>query len=839
MGAAGWVGLDPTLQFIGELAAGIPPQSLDIRLGGLALSGRVRTSRRGGRTTFRFPCPEVGARGVLQISAGGVALLGGNRRWPPDFALDGRSEATARRISGWVRLGWLPAEPVRLVFEDEDGRCHRAKTRNVALTGFRWPFGIDLRRAGLRGSRIRISAELPDGRREPLPDTPLLLARAVGLKGKARLPLPRWRTKKTTVKRLRLAVPRRAPAVDVIIPVYRGRQETLACIDSVLKTTAKRARVIVVDDATDDAALATALDRLAAGGRITLMRNEQNLGFVRSVNRALAIAAGHDVVLLNSDTLVFEDWLQRLRVAAYSAPRVGTVTPLSNDASIASYPRKGGAPIEPAEAAALHKLAAWTHPGVSTEVPVGVGFCVYLRHDCVRQVGELDAAVFGMGYGEETDFCMRARRRGWSHRIAADVYVYHSGGRSFGARRNALQYRSQRLMNLRYPGYDRYIAGFQAQDPLEPVRRRLDQRRLISFEGQFVLLVSLALDGGVERFIDERSRQIRALGLFPLVLKPFKPGNRRQCELRTAALDVPNLRYDIPADLPELISLLRRLRIESIEMSHFLDLDARVIDALRGLGIPYDVVLHDYAWICPRVTLIDGSGRYCQEPEVAVCRVCVRKNGTQIGETISVPALRTRSHTWLAGARQVVAPSADTAMRYSRYFPDVGIQIRPHRTVDAQRTQLAALPQRAAVRVGLIGAIGLHKGYDVLLACARDAVARGLALEFIVVGYTRDDQTLLRTRKVFVTGRYAEREAEQLLRRERPDIVWLPSVWPETWCYALDHAISAGLPVFAFDLGAIAERLRSRSSGVLLPLATPPGEINDRLLAYGADNRVF
>ena len=65
-----------------------------------------------------------------------------------------------------------------------------------------------------------------------------------------------------------------------------------------------------------------------AAGRITLLRNEKNLGFVGSVNRALALHSSHDIVLLNSDTLVFGDWLQRLSAAAYSASRVGTVTPL-------------------------------------------------------------------------------------------------------------------------------------------------------------------------------------------------------------------------------------------------------------------------------------------------------------------------------------------------------------------------------------------------------------------------------------------------------------------------------------------------------------------------------
>jgi hypothetical protein len=141
------------------------------------------------------------------------------------------------------------------------------------------------------------------------------------------------------------------------------------------------------------------------------------------------------------------------------------------------------------------------------------------------------------------------------------------------------------------------------------------------------------------------------------------------------------------------------------------------------------------------------------------------------------------------------------------------------------------------MRVVLLGAIGEHKGYSVLLACARDARSRRLPLEFIVIGFTSKDAPLLATGKVFITGPYSEVEVPHLLRREQPDIAWLPSVWPETWCYTLDYALVAGLPVVAFDLGAIAERLRASDAGMLLPLELNPVQINDRLLALAAGSR--
>ena len=835
VGAPGWVGRGPGLELLGELARQESTNVLDIRIDGrTSFSQLLRRGTDGARRQrFSVPAPAASHDRPLEIRIHGVPLAGSPLSVPADFGFDGRVTTRGARLSGWARLGWLPAARVRLRLEDETGRRAHLQTDPPAIPGQGLPFLGKLRAAGLRGSIIGIEARLPDGRWQPLPDSPVLLERAIIRSPRTSSRLKAWVGRPV---RARTGLIEGAPLTDVIIPVYRGREETLACISSVLATIGEDARVIVVDDATDDAALAAALDRLHVAGRITLLRNRVNQGFVASVNRGMSVHTAHDVVLLNSDTLVFDDWLTRLRVTAYSGSAVGTVTPLSNSGSITSYPYAQGAQVSPEFAAALHAMAGATHPGRSVEIPVGVGFCLYIRRDCLRAVGEFDA-VFGKGYGEEVDFCLRARRHGWSQRLAADVYVYHAGGLSFGGRRAALLERSRRIINLRYPGYDAHIASFQARDPVRVLRRRLDEHRLSAFQGRFVLLVSLAMSGGVERFVTERCRELRSQGLHPLILRPAASGDTRRCELWTEALELPNLHFDIPSELPAVSGLLRALRLEAIEIQHFLHLDARVIDAVRALPVPYDLFVHDYAWICPRVTLIDGSGRYCGEPAVSVCQRCVSKNGSNLGERISVPALRSRSSGWLRGARRVLAPSLDTAARLRKHFPGIEVQVRPHAAPELPAAPPPRAQDRKILRIALLGAIGDHKGYQVLLACARNARLRRLPLEFVVIGYTCNDAPLLATGKVFVTGRYSESEAPHLLRREQPDVVWLPSVWPETWCYALDHALGTGLPVVAFDLGAIAERLRAAGTGVLLPLELAPREINEsfvRLLASPA-----
>jgi glycosyltransferase involved in cell wall biosynthesis len=137
----------------------------------------------------------------------------------------------------------------------------------------------------------------------------------------------------------------------------------------------------------------------------------------------------------------------------------------------------------------------------------------------------------------------------------------------------------------------------------------------------------------------------------------------------------------------------------------------------------------------------------------------------------------------------------------------------------------------------VVGGIGIEKGFDVLLACAQDAAARGLSLEFVVVGYTIDDASLHATGRVFVTGVFKPEEMPDLIVRQGANLGFLPSIWPETWCFAMSEMWRANLNVVAFDIGAQAERIRSAGRGQLLPLGLPPARVNDFLQGQirGAD----
>lgn len=832
--APGWMALSSELRLLGEIRLPSP--------GGLKLAAdgrklvpeevpRPEEKRDTGFAVFNSSLKMLSSPATVTAEIGGAALLGSGIPFPPDFAFDGRSNIDGRRLTGWVRIGWAPHLSPRLVIRDERGSQRAMEAGPLEGDRRRRNFELDLAAEGLRGGQITVFARLPGGRTEALPDAPLLRAKAVPSMGRADA-TPTRRTPQAGPA----ASPRLAPTA-VVVPVYRGEVETLACLESVRTTIPRGTRLIVVDDGSPEPALAAALDKLAAEGVIELLRNTHNQGFPAAVNRAFEATAGHDVLLLNSDAVVAGDWLTRLRRAAYSAPDVGTVTPFSDAGSIASYPAEGKSALNSAALAKIDKLAAAVNAGLTVEIPTGVGFCLYIRADCLAATGGFDAETFGPGYGEENDFCLRAHHLGWRHLMAADVFVRHVGGRSFGRRRQALMDRNLRLLNLRYPGYDAMVQCFIAADPIRPCRRRLDEARLTEAGGKHVLLVTLALDGGVATALEERRRELRTKGLLPVILKPEgdraskdRQGRSPRCRLVAEDESLGDLLYDLPGDLPLLRALLGRLPLSHVELHHFLDHDPRTIELVRGLGAPVDIHVHDYAWLCPRITLLAGNGRYCGEPPIRACERCLKTHGGRLGHSLTVAALRRRSARWLDAARHVIVPTEDTKRRLIHHFPGIAPVVRPLEA-PPEPGRLGLIPRgTGTVRVALIGGIGIHKGYDYLLACAADAARRDLPLEFVVIGHTENDDRLMSTGKAFITGRYDEQELETLLRRERPHLVWFASVVPETWCFALSHAIRAGLPVHAFELGALGERLAGQPYATLLSPDLAPSALNRHFL---------
>ena len=609
--------------------------------------------------------------------------------------------------------------------------------------------------------------------------------------------------------------------IDVIIPVYRGLAATRRSIESALAARcAQPHELVVIDDASPEPPVSEWLRALAASGRITLLAHPENRGFVASVNEGMRLHPDRDVVLLNSDTEVPPGWLDRLAACAAREPQAGTVTPFSNNATICSYPRFAEVNALPApfDVASLDALFASENAGHAVDIPTAVGFCMFITRKALDAVGLFDEEAFGRGYGEEVDFCMRASRLGLRHLLCADVFVYHQGEVSFGAGGGETRLRAQAIVDRRYPEFQALLAEFIAREPARPWRRRVDLARLARSPRPRILFVTHAWGGGVARHVDD--------------LASLLAGDCEVLVLRPAGEDAVELRwqregeelaawFESAAQWDELVQTLRGIGVSRVHFHHVHGLPRQVLQLGPELDAPFDVTLHDHYPVCAQYHLSPDGRHPCEAAGAGDCVRCVESRPSQW--QLGVAQWRELFHDFLASAARVIAPSADTAARIRRFFPDVLPLVWPHpETIE---------PAPALFKVALLGGVSPIKGAQVFEACVRDARARGLPLHFHVIGHIDRPMETWPAAPVAVGGSYPEARLQELVAIERPDAFLFLSQVPETYSYTLSAAMQTGLPIVATRAGAFPERLQGYRRHTLIALDAPAAAINDALLA--------
>jgi GT2 family glycosyltransferase/glycosyltransferase involved in cell wall biosynthesis len=614
--------------------------------------------------------------------------------------------------------------------------------------------------------------------------------------------------------------------VDVIVAAYRGLEETKRCLNSVLADPDRPAgQVIVVDDCSPDPRLAAWLGKLAGSGRVKLLRNRRNLGFVASMNRGMEEAGTHDVALLNSDTEVPRGWLRRLTAQAYAVPRVASVSPFSNNATICGYPSvSGGAPAFGFDVDAIDAACRTANAGRRVELPTTVGFCMYIRRAALNDVGLFDVRAFGAGYGEENDFCLRATAHGWRHLLACDTYVFHKGEVSFGAGADSRKRRALAELAARYPDYTLAIARHVSRDAAAPARFAATAALLRASGLPSVLMVSHELGGGVERHV--AALRERLAGTANVLLLTASPGG---LTLSVPALPGHSMLTIAAERVDELAAYLRTVNLRRAHVHHLLGFDRHLMALLRRLDVGFDLTVHDYFAICPQVNLLPGASLdYCGEPGPAVCNACIAQR-PNYGAREILSWRREHAPLFVAAGR-VLCPSQDVLDRLRRHGLARNAVLARHEAVSARKWTVRAPPltARGPLRIAVIGVLAAHKGELSVMSLA--AASEATALRFHLIGYAERRLPDDIARRISQTGKYEEADLPRLLAAARPHVVWFPAQWPETYSYTLSAAIDAGLPIVAMRIGAFPERLRGRP---LTWLVEPGATTRDWLTVFG------
>lgn len=645
--------------------------------------------------------------------------------------------------------------------------------------------------------------------------------------------------------------------VSVIVPIFNAYDDLKICIERLRRYTSDETEIILVDDCSTDNRVQSLLNEVTNFANYRILRNDRNLGFTHSVNRGIAAAGENDVVLLNSDARVTPRWLVGLRTAALSSPRIATVTAMSDRAGAFSAPRQGNdnelppGVTEASYARAFRRRSLGHYP----VVPTGNGFCMYVTRASLTELGGLDAEAFPRGYGEENDFCMRARRAGWRNIIDDRTYVFHDRSKSFGAEKEDLLAAGRAVIDRRYPEYKQSIQVFGNDDKIELARfrARLAQQDCLLDDMQRprMLFVTSTTTGGTPQT------------------------NRDLMEAISDSVECWNLRCDSRSlELSRLrngeVELVNQYKLEEVvdPITHASEeYDAVVKDwllvhdfdlvhirhlAWHGVSLPriakeleIKVVFsfHDYYAVSPTIKMIDDTGEFLGNtffPEGSRYRQSMWPKASQpvpTGEWLRYWQDRFQDAIAPSDAFVTTSPSAKRLIAENLpRIPAERITVIPHGRNFRKFSSIRKDPKHGdPIRILVPGNIDQAKGLDVI--CALTEFDNQGLLEFHILGNTNLAEPE-RYSRIVAHGSYQRDEFAEKAEHVAPYLGAVFSVWDETYCHTLTELWSIGVPAIVFDFPTVAGRVRASGAGWVVEHRDIPQLYESILsLAYDGDRQ--
>lgn len=275
---------------------------------------------------------------------------------------------------------------------------------------------------------------------------------------------------------------------DVIIPVYNAPDWVKLCVYSLFTNTPPEllGNVFLMDDASDQITKNLLKNlRKKHGSKIKVVTNKENLGFVKNVNKGLALCSSDYILLLNSDCIVAKNTIGKLMGHMEKDKRIGLISPLSNNAANLS--------LEIFEGFSYMKMDALLESkfkGKVFDACTIVGNCLMITKECIEKTGKLDES-YGLGYGEETDYQFLAMSEGFTAKVAVDTYVYHKAEVSFGnsSEKQKRVDKNRELFFSRWGDeYETAMQKYVENDPIKYVQSLItEEDKEISLETLFYL----------------------------------------------------------------------------------------------------------------------------------------------------------------------------------------------------------------------------------------------------------------------------------------------------------------------------------------------------------------
>jgi len=626
--------------------------------------------------------------------------------------------------------------------------------------------------------------------------------------------------------------------IDIIIPVYNGQKYLEPLFSSIFGNTTLPYRLLVADDKSTDTAILPLLHTIKSKHKnvdITIIENSENIGFVKTVNKLVRLAHGN-FVLLNTDVEVPPHWLERLIYPLVTMDNVASTTPFTNSGTICSFPnylQDNDLPDGIDLMALDHAFSLVDFSKNVIDIPTGVGFCMGIKKAIWDEIGGFDE-IFGKGYGEENDWCMRASKIGYRNLHVPNLFVYHKHGGSFLTEdKERYQRDNLKIINARYPDYSGKVQKLINDDALSFLRKFVLVKALCQQRGATAIF-DHNLGGGANQYIAESisNHKVSIIIRYNIMHGDF------EASFRNDNISDLTIKASTLSDIKGLVSFFN---VDELVINNLVSYP-KVIDfidficGLTDLRIHLTYMMHDFYAICPMYNLINYEMEYCGIPEDHdYCGKCLKSNPLireQVSyisseyPTLSIFDWRVHFGRLLDLADKIVFFSQSSLAITSKAYPELyllhtdKLEVKPHKVTWVRR--VATRVPGDVINIGIIGILTFTKGIHIVSALAGYIDNLQLNFRIHVFGDISDLQIGLERHSCVTThGRYEKNMLPKLMEQEHIDVVLIPSIWPETFSYTTEESINMNLPIAVFDIGAPAERVRKYAKGIILRDRSP------------------
>lgn len=638
--------------------------------------------------------------------------------------------------------------------------------------------------------------------------------------------------------------------ITVVVPVYNAYEAVSDCLNSLVKTLSDEVKVLMIDDCSTDGKIPILLKEFKDKHGFIHVTNNYNLGYTKTVNKAIKLSGENDVVLLNSDTVTTHRWLDSLKYLAYSRSQVSTVTALSDNSGAFSVPDVGKfneikAGLTQEEHARLITQNTFGNP---ISVPTGNGFCFYIRRDFLNIFGLFDEEKYPIGYGEENDLCMRAFRAGWLNLICDKSFVYHKRSQSFKDEKIKLMEAGAKQLRFDYPEYKKLTSRFHDVEfnlLRSNIRAALVEDSTVLPRALFVISTTT---GGTPQTNQDLMRAIS--DKYSCYLLRCDKSNIYLSRMVDGELEIiEEIKISIPINALEhrseeydivVAEMLYKYRIELLHIRHIAWHSLNLPSISKSMNIPVIYSMHDFYSICPTVTLSNESGEYCTgacNNKNKDCKVALWEDGDIINlKNNYVYRWREQFSDFLSYCDAVITTDNSAKEQICNIFPQLEnkIAVIPHgRDFSSMHPGEVLDTHPEKIKIIVPGNISLAKGALLIKKMIEEDTQN--KFEFHFLGKVAPELSGLGV----YHGPYTRDDVVDKIKEIKPHIGVVLSLWPETFCHTLTEMWAAGIPVLGVDLGAVGNRIKETGAGWLVSSDINSYDCKESIINAVSDKKLY